>query len=224
MNFSNNNINMQNNMNMSGNIMPPMNQSAQLNQMNQNTNNINPNSLYMMNFQQTWQNMQPSVKLIEINFNNMTNILSLLNLPIIVPCHSQHPLIGCKTVGRNIPGAYWKCNCCFNDYSYNVPTFYCTACDYDLCQKCLLSFFACQIVIYNYSIGNTQATQQFTNMNFFNPKIHNHPTMKILREPTYFENKLRCNNCMRDIQLIEPFNYCSLCNFCLCLNCYERYK
>ena len=77
-----------------------------------------------MNFQQTFQNMQPSVKLLDINFNNMTNILSLLNLPIIVPCHSQHPLINCRTVGRIAPGTYWKCNCCGTDYSYNVPTFY----------------------------------------------------------------------------------------------------
>ena len=224
MNFGNNNMNFQNNNNMAGssNSVPPMNQMNQINQMNQNTMNMNPNSLYMNIFQQTWQNFQPSVKLVDVNFNNMTNILSLLNLPIIVPCHSQHPLIHCKTVGRIMPGTYWKCNCCYTDYSYNVPTFYCTACDYDLCQKCLLSFYACQIVIYNYTIGNIQATPQCANTNFLNQKVHQHPVMKILREPTYFENKLRCNFCGKDIQMPEQFFYCSLCNFCICLNCYQQ--
>jgi hypothetical protein len=230
MNMSNNltpqnqiNIN-QNNMNMtdSSNFVPPLYQMNQMNLMNQNTMNMNKNSLYMMNFQQTFQNMQPSVKLLDINFNNMTNILSLLNLPIIVPCHSQHPLINCRTVGRIAPGTYWKCNCCGTDYSYNVPTFYCTACDYDLCQKCLLCFFACQIVIYNYTIGNIQSTQQCTNIQFLNQKIHQHPIMRILREPTYFENKLSCNFCGKYIQMPEQFYYCSLCNYCICLNCYQQ--
>jgi hypothetical protein len=222
MNFGNNNMNFQNNMTGSSNFVPPMNQMNQINQMNQNAMNMNPNSLYMNIFQQTWQNFQPSVKLVDVNFNNMTNILSLLNLPIIVPCHSQHPLIHCKTVGRIMPGTYWKCNCCYTDYSYNVPTFYCTACDYDLCQKCFLSFYACQIVIYNYTIGNIQATPQCANINFLNQKVHQHPVMKILREPTYFENKLRCNFCGKDIQMPEQFFYCSLCNFCICLNCYQQ--
>jgi hypothetical protein len=137
MNFGSNNINFQNNQNnMSGsnNFIPPMNQMNQLNQMNKNTMNLNQNSLYMMNFQKTWQNMQLTVKLLNVNFNNMSNILSLLNLPIIVPCHSQHPLIHCKTEGRKGTGTNWICNCCYTNYSYDVPTFYCTACDF-ICVK-----------------------------------------------------------------------------------------
>jgi hypothetical protein len=111
-----------------------MNQMNELNQMNKNTMNLNQNSLYMMNFQKTWQNMQLTVKLLNVNFNNMSNILSLLNLPIIVPCHSQHPLIHCKTEGRKGTGTNWICNCCYTNYSYDVPTFYCTACDF-ICVK-----------------------------------------------------------------------------------------
>ena len=214
----------QNNMNMtrSSDVVPPLYQMNQMNLMNQNTMNVSQNSLYMMNFQQTYQNIQPSVKLLDINFNNMTNILSLLNLPILVPCHSQHPLINCRTVGRIGTGTNWICNCCRTDYSYNVPTFYCTACDYDLCQKCLLSFYACQIVIYNYTVGNIQATQQCTNTDHLNPKIHQHPIVRILREPTYFENKLICNFCGKYLQMPEQFYYCCLCNYCICLNCYQQ--
>ena len=64
-----------------------------MNQMNQNIMNMNPNTLYWQNFQQTFQNMQPNMNLVNTNFNNMTNILSLLNLPIVVPYHMNHPLI-----------------------------------------------------------------------------------------------------------------------------------
>jgi hypothetical protein len=117
-----------------GNFAPPLSQMNQLNQMNQYIMNLNPESLYVKNSQQTWLNMQPSMNLLNVNFNNMSNILSLLNLPIIVPCHSQHPLIHCKTEGRKGTGTNWICNCCYTNYSYDVPTFYCTACDF-ICVK-----------------------------------------------------------------------------------------
>ena len=222
MNFGNNNMNFQNNMTGSSNFVPPMNQMNQINQMNQNTMNMNPNSLYMNIFQQTWQNFQPTVKLVDVNFNNMTNILSLLNLPIIVPCHSQHPLIHCKTVGRIMPGTYWKCNCCFTDYSYNVPTFYCTACDFDLCQRCLLSLSAFMIAIYNYNMSSLTESTNFINISHYHADKHKHPIVKIVRDQTYAEIPLRCNLCEKTMQKTEQFYYCSLCNYCICLNCYQQ--
>ena len=81
----------------------------------------------------------------KIILKNKLNILSLINLPIVVPYHSQHPLISCFTPVRaeNSPG--WKCNVCNFKNSFNVPTFYCTACDFDLCQKCLLGLSAFMI-------------------------------------------------------------------------------
>ena len=73
------------------------NQSA-MNQMTQYMNS-SENSLYNQNIDSTWKNMQnPSLN--EINFNDRSNILSLINLPIVVPYHAQHPLINCKTPGR----------------------------------------------------------------------------------------------------------------------------
>ena len=178
------------------------------------------NSLYNQNFQQTWNNMQQNqVQLIETNFNNLNNILSLINLPVLLPYHSHHPLINCKTPGRAKPGSYWKCNSCGSDYSYNVPTFYCTNCDFDLCQKCFLSLYAYQIVVYNYNMGIIQENNN-TNPNFYNPKIHNHPMVLILREASYYTSNLKCNLCIKEINKQEPFNYCSLCNYCICNNCY----
>ena len=194
-----------------------------INQINQSINSMNPNSLYRQNFQQTWQNMQQSSNLVQTDFNNMTNILSLLNLPIVVPSHSNHPLINCKT-GRYNGNNHWRCNNCSVHYSFTVPSFYCTVCDYDLCQKCLLSLNACLIVIYNYekNINKTNLNEDFSKSPFYKPQIHNHPIVMILREPCYFEHRLKCNFCFKDLQKTEYFYYCSLCNFCVCLNCYKQ--
>ena len=60
MDNSDNNINLQ-----KGNI--PNNNVMPINQLNQNT-------LYEQILQQTYQNLQSNVSLININFNNMTNI------------------------------------------------------------------------------------------------------------------------------------------------------
>ena len=217
---SNDNINYQTQQN-TNNVY---NNMSSMNQLNQNIMNMDPNTLYIQNFQQTWQNMQQNVNLIQTNFNNMTNILSLLNLPIIVPYHNEHPLINCKTPGRDRGNNCWKCNNCSVLYSYSVPTFFCTACDFDFCQKCLLSLNSYLIVIYNYTQGTCQNffSEDFLKSKYYKPNIHNHPIVKIVREPCYFENRLRCNFCLKDLQQQEQFYYCSLCNYCICVNCYAK--
>ena len=130
----------------------PPNQGNNFNNNNNNLGpnfmNMNNNSLYQQKFQQTYALMQQNPPLIETNLNNMNNILSLINLPVLVPYHIEHPLINCKTPGRALPNHNWVCNQCNKHYSYNVPCFYCTNCDFDLCQKCFINLYAYQIVVY----------------------------------------------------------------------------
>ena len=152
-----------------------INTQSAMNQMNQYMMNISQNNLYNQNIQSTWQNMQINTNMNllapnEINLNNTTNILSLINLPIVVPCHNQHPLINCKTPGRAEISKFWICNNCRGSYSYSVPSFYCTACDYDLCQRCFLCLSAFMIAVYNYQLGNMYASQQFTNMSHYHQR------------------------------------------------------
>ena len=206
--------------NQNSNQMMVNNQSA-MNQMNQYMMNISQNNLYNQNIQSTWQNMQQNANLINQNLNDMRNILCLINLPIVVPCHNQHPLINCKTPGRAEISKFWICNNCRGSYSYNVPSFYCTACDYDLCQKCLLSLSAFMIAVYNYQLGNMYASQQFTNMSHYHQNIHNHPIVKIIKEPSFSEIQLKCNFCYKALLKNEAFHYCTLCNFCVCVNCFN---
>ena len=209
------------------NNMSVYNNKAAMDQMNQFINYMNSNSLFSENIQQTMNNFeQNKKKYIQTNFNNMTNILSLINLPIIVPYHAEHPLINCKTPGRiSEKYNFWQCDSCKSQYSYDVPTFFCTACDFDICQKCILSLGAFWIIIYNYNLGNLSEAkideESSYTMKHLNKKIHHHPTIKIIREPSYYENKIRCNLCLKEIQKDENFYFCSLCNYRVCINCYN---
>ena len=209
------------------NNMSVYNNKAAMDQMNQFINYMNSNSLFSENIQQTMNNFeQNKKKYIQTNFNNMTNILSLINLPIIVPYHAEHPLINCKTPGRiSEKYNFWQYDSCKSQYSYDVPTFFCTACDFDICQKCILSLGAFWIIIYNYNLGNLSEAkideESSYTMKHLNKKIHHHPTIKIIREPSYYENKIRCNLCLKEIQKDENFYFCSLCNYSVCINCYN---
>ena len=209
------------------NNMSVYNNKAAMDQMNQFINYMNSNSLFSENIQQTMNNFeQNKKKYIQTNFNNMTNILSLINLSIIVPYHAEHPLINCKTPGRiSEKYNFWQCDSCKSQYSYDVPTFFCTACDFDICQKCILSLGAFWIIIYNYNLGNLSEAkideESSYTMKHLNKKIHHHPTIKIIREPSYYENKIRCNLCLKEIQKDENFYFCSLCNYSVCINCYN---
>ena len=217
--MDNNKKNFLNNMNV-------YNNKAAMDQMNKFINHMSANNLYSQNIQQTMNNFQKIKKnYIHTNFNNMTNILSLINLPIIVPYHAEHPLINCKTPGRiDEKFNFWECDACKAQYSYDVPTFFCTACDFDICQKCILGLGAFWIIIYNYNLGNLCETQIKEESPYIRKnlekKIHHHPIIKIIREPSYYENKTKCNLCFKDIQTDEEFYFCSLCNYCICLNCY----
>ena len=210
--------------NMYDNMQNIFNQTMARNQQfyNNMQSNANGNNLYLNSFQQTWRNFQPNVAINNTNMNNMLNILSLINFPILVPYHAQHPLINCYTPDRAEQYGNWYCDICKNSYTYNVPSFFCTACQFDLCQKCLLSLQAYQIVIHNY-LNNIpiKPNEQFKNSYCINLKVHPHPIVKIQRENTHFTLDLKCNKCIKPLQKNEKFYYCTLCNYCICLNCYQ---
>ena len=201
------------------------NNNIQRNQNFYNNMHNNANNLYIHNFNQTWNNMQPNIQLNNTNMNNMLNILSLINFPVLVPFHSQHPLVNCYTPDRAKQYGNWICDICGGSYTYNVPSFFCTACNFDACQKCFISLGAYQIVIYNYLMGSTvQPNEQFKNTSCINLKIHNHPMVKIKRERTHFSLDLKCNICIKNLHKDEEFFYCCLCNYCVCDFCYQSLK
>ena len=185
---------------------------------------MNPNALNGTLIQQKPQNIPQKKIPLKINLNKMNNLLCLINMPIVIPQHPDHPLINCTTPGRIIINDKWKCNNCKIFYSIDVPSFYCTVCDYDLCQKCILNMRARDISVYNFQddANLNYSLKDYSKSQFYKHDIHGHPIVKIKREPCFVENKLNCNFCTKILNETEEFYYCSFCNFCLCINCYNH--
>ena len=77
-------------------------------------------------------------------------LISRINSSIMIKFH-QHPLYSCFSPLRANSSQFWTCNYCGSKYNYTVPSFYCTACDYDLCQKCLIQCQLYEIIMYDYT-------------------------------------------------------------------------
>ena len=106
-----NNANFTNNANLFNNNNFPNNNSFTINNnfdnKNYNPMQLNPNSLYMQKFQQANYNMKNNPNISQLNLNNMPNILSLINFPVVLPSHSEHPLVNCKTPANCFSYCLW---------------------------------------------------------------------------------------------------------------------
>lgn len=158
-----------------------------------------------------------------INKNSVKNILSLIDCPISLDFH-EHPLFYCYTTGRPKNNT-WVCNKCRNSYTKNVPTFYCTFCDFDLCENCVGNYNSRKILIYDYE------DNVLNNISLRNPPMlrdwqkvfpsHSH-FLTLVRKRNKDKNNKKswiCEFCSRPYSSKEDFYYCSLCDYYLCQYC-----
>ena len=161
---------------------------------------------------------------VNLNFkDNTTTLLRRIDSSIMIPDH-PHPLYSCLTPERNKPNSYWSCGYCSCKYLFSVPSFYCTACDYDMCQKCLFQHPFYKIEIYNYDQNEKFVLNNINqNNNNYQPDIHEH-VMALIQFENYNSEKfsIKCKNCRNFIENIEAFYYCSLCNYYVCKNCFDN--
>ena len=154
--------------------------------------------------------------------NNNDDIISLINPSIQINIHN-HPLKLCYTIERKNFGTGWICNKCSLNFSYDTPSFYCTICDFDLCQKCLGEYRLNEIKIFDNDSNNFTAIQQFSGNNFpwqkkyFN---HSHVLTFIKRKNNNFS--WICDKCSKNFQNKDSSFYCSLCDFDICYNCFNQ--
>ena len=149
------------------------------------------------------------------NFNIKSDdglLLNRINSSIMIETH-DHPLYSCFTPNRANSSQCWTCNYCGYNYNFTVPSFYCTSCNYDLCQKCLIQFPLYKIHMYDYSKNeflNFNITQGNNNLN-----VHNHRLALIKIENYNLNSKyyIHCRICRGNIANTDQFYYCSLCNF-----------
>ena len=161
-------------------------------------------------------------------YNNQSNnngILSLINPPIYMKDIHLHPLIYSYSLDRNKYGSSWNCNICNSQFNYNNPSFYCTFCDFDLCQNCLAEYKLDQIIFYDCNendANNLKNIQQNSNNFQWQKKFKNHIhflTLIVKQNKTF---SWKCNKCSQTYQNIESSYYCSLCDYYICKNCIEE--
>ena len=162
--------------------------------------------------------MNNNMNLNNIN-NNQMSLLSLINSPVLVLDHN-HPLIYSFTLDRAKFGTNWRCNKCSSFFAYNIPSFYCIFCDFDLCEKCLLQHQIFEVILYDYNyhlfdnIPNN-SNQLFNWQSIF--PCHQH--LLTLIKKTNNNYNWKCNVCNMFYDNSQAFYYCSLCDFYLCQKC-----
>ncbi len=158
----------------------------------------------------------------QISINNPSNLLSLINSPILIKDHN-HPLMYCLTIERGNHGQTWRCNKCGGVFLYSVPTFYCSFCDIDLCERCFCQYQISNIKLY-YSntnlFNNINQLQVFTWQCMF--PCHNHALTLI--QKVNKNNIWTCNFCNNLYRNNESFYYCTLCDFHLCMNDANKWR
>ena len=172
----------------------------------------------------------------ENNNNKRPNKYLLINKirdPIIIDFHA-HPLHCCITIERGAFSEFWTCKNCGNNYSFDIPSFYCTYCDYDLCQNCLMGLPLGKIKFADEKCN----FKVYVNKNHpnYRPNFHQHPLALVKSEEYLYndKNKIHCkrvpgfdNNGKKigheEIQLNkDSFYLCSLCNYYICKDCFQN--
>lgn len=152
-----------------------------------------------------------------MNNSQEYNICLYLNDPIKIEIH-EHPLILCITPDRKNYGTHWTCNNCKTDYFYEIPSFYCTYCDFDLCPKCLGAYKLNEIMIYNYNIYPKFA-QNLDKTFEWQKKFLIHEHMLTMIEKLNKNYNWKCKKCSKEYNNNNSLFYCSLCNYYICQAC-----
>ena len=205
--------------------------------MNQNQNINNFNLEQMNPFNPIQNQISTSNNLIMNNNNKRSDtslLLSTIKGSIIIDSHA-HPLFCCFTPEREAYSKIWTCKNCGNNYTFDIPSFYCTYCDYDFCQNCLMKLPLSKIKISN----RQNKYEVYINIKHpnYKPNLDRHPLALIRLENYLYNDKMfiHCKKvigkdnegkniyCRKNIQLTKDnFYYCSLCSTYICQDCFKN--
>ena len=112
----------------------------------------------------------------------------------------------------------WICNICRKTYDENIPTFYCTKCDFGACNKCMKKLSDEQ----KYPLNNDGDRKSYE-LKKINIDYHKHPLFYcITSRNSNKKTNWTCNKCREDFDENEWSFYCSKCDYDICYNCYEH--
>ena len=111
----------------------------------------------------------------------------------------------------------WKCNLCLFNYNKSNGRYYCTRCNFNICENChyrrkynMKKSFPKDTIPSNLSVTD----------NYLNTDLHEHPLIycRISKNLTFF-NDWNCSNCCGNYNNNIWSFYCTMCNYHLCLSC-----
>ena len=112
----------------------------------------------------------------------------------------------------------WKCNLCNINYDKKKGRYYCSKCDFNICEKC---HYDREYVTKKSFPENTVPSNLNVKDNFLVTDYHEeHPLVycRCSKNLTCF-NEWTCDNCKSLYTNDKWLFYCTLCNFHLCLSC-----
>ena len=112
----------------------------------------------------------------------------------------------------------WICNLCRKKYNNNIPTYYCSKCDYDACERCMKKLSdeeKFKILPIDNKINNK--------LKRINILSHKHTLIYCSTSRGRNPFIWRCNKCLKKYIGIEWSFYCSVCDYDLCYKCYKEY-
>ena len=123
----------------------------------------------------------------------------------------QDKLVYCLT------NVKWKCDNCKIKYKKEAGRYYCSLCDYSMCESChyLKKYFMKK----SFPKG-TKPSNENVQVHFFNAAYHRHRLAfcRISRNFNYY-NGWKCTNCGEEYDNDQWCFYCTSCNFYLCCEC-----
>ena len=114
----------------------------------------------------------------------------------------------------------WKCNLCKVSYPKILPTYYCTYCEFDVCDACMEKLNDEN----KYPLIFIKGKKESENITKVTCSCHQHQLMYCLTSRCFEGlSSWYCNKCLKDYNNGEWSFYCSWCDYDLCCNCYKRF-
>ena len=147
---------------------------------------------------------------------------NMIIAPFKVTAH-EHSLLFCFPLERREHSDGWTCNGCSKDFDNKMPSFYCTYCDYDVCQICLGKYKLNEVKLdLTEQIKKSKNIKNFLKANeqyVWNKKSPDHNHALVLVGRINSVTTWVCNDCKKNFRNIDPSYYCSLCDYDICINC-----
>ena len=123
----------------------------------------------------------------------------------------KHKLVYCMTRLK------WNCNCCKVKFKKEIGKYYCSLCDYSMCEDChdKRNYFMRKSFP-----KNTNPSNSSVNIHFLDTDYHEHRLVycRSSRHFTFFNNWI-CDNCRETFHNNKWSFYCTLCDYDLCADC-----